>query len=264
MKFKTRPMKTITKAIALILGFIVGTMPMNAGDSRLYNEDLGKRMNEQIKQNNVQSITGYTFSYVNGVLGKESYKSSVEMFDKSGNKTEDAVYAANGESEFSFIYSYNEEGIQLKNVGIRLHKPVYNFWSYEIIDSLSALKRYHTDTRNTEYWMSYFDKNGRKVKEEYYGKDGFLDHSKVFAYDNTTGRLTEKSQLDGYGNVYSRSVYTYDEKGNNTSVIQYDAMGKMFQTNLLSYDEKGNVKTSAIQDHSNTLITMTVYSYAFN
>lgn len=246
----------------MILVLSTLSLAILAGDSRLYNEDMGKRMNEQIKANNVMSITAYSFGYVNGVLGKESYKSSVEMFDRSGNRTEDAVYLPDGESEFSFIYAYNEEGIQLKSVGISRHKPVYNFWSYEIIDSLGALKKYHSDTRNREYWLSMYDEKGRKIREEYYNADGYVDQSKVFVYD-ITGKITEKKQYDGYGNLYSRIVYRYDEQGNNSEIIQYASDDVIFGSTLLSYDEKGNVKTSTTRDHLGNNVAMTVYSYTY-
>ena len=93
------------KNLSTIIAFLLLSSTINAGDSRVFNEDMGKRMNEQIRQKNVLSITGYTFGYTNGVLEKQSYKSSVEVFDKVGNKTEDAVYLPGGESVSSPVGS---------------------------------------------------------------------------------------------------------------------------------------------------------------
>lgn len=250
------------KKVSTILVLLSLTSGLIAGDSRLFNEDMGKRMNEQIKARGIMSITGYTFGFTNGTLDKESYKSSVEVFDRNGLRTEDALYHPGGESESSFLYAYNEEGIQLKAIGISRHKPVYNFWSYEIIDSLSALKKYHSDPGKKEYWLSYFNEKGQKVKEEYFNADGYKDFSREFVYDGE-GRITEKKHFDGYGNLYSKLSYGYDELGRNTLITQYATGNIVFGSTLISYDEKGNVKTTTSRDHTGTTTGMTVYSYTF-
>ncbi len=250
------------KNIKTSIGVLFLTYSGFAGDSRVYNEDMGKRMNEQIRMSNVRGITGYTFNYTAGILNKESYKSSVEVFDRSGNKSEDAVYMKDGETTSSYLYTHNEEGIELKNVGIELHKPVYNNWSYEIVDSLSALKKYHTDGKSKEYWLTQYDESGRKTREYYYAHDGILDYTKELKYDKT-GRLSEKFQYDSYGNLYTRWSYIYDVSGSITSVIQYEPKGNVFQTTSFSYDNKNNVSTSTLTDHTGKYISMTVYMYDY-
>ncbi|MCC7302704.1 MAG: hypothetical protein IT233_08680 [Bacteroidia bacterium] len=248
---------------ALLIVLLSGSfLAVRSGDTRLVNEDIGKRTNEQIQSSGIMSITGYTFRFENGLLGKESYKSSVEMFDRSGRKTEDAVYLPDGESDFSYIYSYNEEGIQLKSVGIIRHKPVYNFWTYELIDSLSAVRKSHADTKKKESWIFRFDEKGRKVREDYINADGYMESVKEFVYD-ASGRLTERKLTDGYGNVYSRIVFKYDESGNNTERIHFATNDILFCTYILSYDEKRNIKTLTERDHEGKELSMTVYSYSY-
>ena len=235
----------------------------SASITHVYNEDFGRKQKENFQNNSVQSISGYTFIYENGTPVKKGTKTSVEHFDEKGNRTVDVFFNQNGETMSEFTHSFNDDGIELKSVGMINHKATYNFWAYNYNDSTGTLEKYHTKQNLfKEKWIYKFNKEGSKTEEQYFDTEGYLLSRKVFLYDSKT-RLSEKIEFDAYDNLFEKWAYSYDEKGNNTKQVQYNADSEMLNQFSLVYDEKGNLTTRIVTNSKGVTQEMTVYLYQF-
>jgi hypothetical protein len=230
---------------------------------RVYNDDFGKNQKQSFKKNMVKAVTGYTFVYTNGTPTKSGVKSSQERFDQKGNRVEEVWYDEKGTSFLESSYSYNEEGIELKNIGVRAHKPFYNNWLYEFNDTTHSLVKYHQQFQlNKEKWVCNYDASGNKLQEQYFDEDGLMLSRRVFKYD-AKGCLQEKVEFDGYDNLYRKWVYGYDANGNNISEQEYNADSEIIDQYSMKYDDKGNLTTRFEMNGAGATQRMTVFLYEF-
>ena len=230
---------------------------------RVYNDDFTKSQKASFKINNVKTVTGYTFNYTDGTPTKNGIKSMQEKFDQKGNRIEEIWYEENGKTAREASYTFNEEGIELKNVGMSVHKPFYNNWLYEFNDTTKSIVKYHSQYQlNKEKWVYNYDANGNKTQEQYYDVTGEENLRFVFKYDEK-GRLAEKIQFDGYDNLYSKWIFIYDEKGNNITQAQYNSDSEIQKQYSMKYDDKGNLTTRFEQNAKGRTESMTVFLYEF-
>lgn len=107
---------------------------------------------------------------------------------------------------------------------------------------------------SSEYAIKY-DENGHKTEVEYY---------RVYKKD---GDITERSEYEKYGARYmdAKSVYTYDEKGNNTRLDYYIKNDgedlKLSSKHMYIYDEKNKLAEEAIYSGRGDLYQKYVYHY---
>jgi hypothetical protein len=231
---------------------------------RVYNDDFGRTQKETFRNNSVKAVRGWTYTYSgNGTPVNKGVKTSDERFDPSGNRVEETWYDDKGASLLETTYSYNEEGIELKNVGIQSHKPFYNNWMYSLNDTTKELTKYHSQYRiNKEKWIFDFDAAGNKSGEKYFDATGMLSSRFAFKYDQQ-GRLEEKIEFDAYDNLYRKSDYVYDERGNNISEDIYNADSELQKQFSMKYDEKGNLTTRFEMDPKGITQKMTIFIYEF-
>jgi hypothetical protein len=234
-----------------------------SGNVHVFNEDMGNKMKEQIRNTSVKSVSGYTFHYVNNGLSKNGYKSTVEVFDASGNRLQELEYNKKGESIAEYIYTFDQNGKETQNIGLVNTQPQYNYWEYTFNDTTKTLRKAHADKRNKEYWLIQYDEQGRKIKETYFTHTGYQDWESVYTYDAVHNRLIEKNRFDSYGNLYSRVSYEYDENGNNTNQTFFDSQKTIFRQFKMVYDQKNNISTKIEMDGNGKSVSMTVYTYEF-
>lgn len=231
---------------------------------RVYNDDFAKSQKETFKINNVKAVTGYTYNYTDGTPTKNGIKSMQEKFDQKGNRIEEIWYEENGKtSAREATYTFNDEGIELRNVGMSKHKAFYNNWLYEVNDTAKTIVKYHQQYQlNKEKWVYNYDASGNKTQEQYYDIRGEENLRFVFKYDEK-GRLSEKIQFDGYDNLYSKWIYTYDENGNNLTQTQYNSDSEIQRLFTMKYDDKGNLTTRFELNSKGRTESMTVFLYEF-
>jgi uncharacterized protein YkuJ len=229
----------------------------------VYNEDFGRIQKENLKNNNVKSVTGWTFTYKDGTPVKNGVRSSEEHFDQKGNRIEEIRYDEKGVSMKESTFSYDEEGVELRNIGVDNHKPFYNNWVYEFNDTTNELTRMHSQFRlNKEKWVYKYDVTGNKVEERYFDLGGVYVEHTVLKYDGK-GKLSERIVFDAYDNLNRKTIYTYDEKGNNISEVTYNSDMEILNQYSMKYDDKGNLTTRFEMDAKGITRQMTVFLYEF-
>ena len=248
------------KTLVLPAALLAGTSSI----VRVYNDDFARSQKQNFRNNNVRVVTGWTYVYSeSGTPTKKGVKSSEERFDQKGNRTEEMWYDENGASFLESSYTYNDEGVELKNIGVQMHKPFYNNWLYEIKDTTNELIKFHSQNKiNKEKWVYSFDAAGNKTQEKYFDETGLLTDRCVFNYDSK-GRLDEKIEFDAYDNLYRKWEYSYDENGNNTGEILYNNDSEVLKQYILKYDEKGNLTTRFEMNAKGVATQMTVFLYEF-
>jgi hypothetical protein len=231
---------------------------------RVYNDDFGRFQKENFRNNSVRVVKGWTYTYSgNGTPVSNGIKTSEERFDPNGNRVGETWYDEKGAETMSSTYSYDESGIELRNVGMQMHKPFYNNWMYAYNDTTKELTKYHSQNLiNKEKWIYTFDGNGNKQEERHFDGTGMIDSRFAFKYDEK-GRLSEKIEFDAYDNLYARTEYLYDEKGNNVSENLYNSDSELKRQYAMKYDQKGNLTTRFEMDAKGVTQKMTIFLYEF-
>ncbi len=120
--------------------------------------------------------------------GRETEVKMVRAYDKKGNLTSEAVYAANGDLKRRKVYEYNRFGKQTAR--------------YEY-DSKNLLRK----QKLTEY-HNYF----RKPVKEVYWENGEIARTKTTSYD-VNGKRIRQTTRNAKGDVTRERKYFYDNKG---------------------------------------------------
>jgi YD repeat-containing protein len=241
----------------LLIGLTSGTV------SHLHNSDFAAKQKQDIVKNKIKAVTGYTYSFAKGKLQKKGIKSSLELFDENGNLTSESFFNERGETYYEYSHYYNADGIEIKSVGIERNKPFYNIWVYSVNDSLNTFTRHHEKTKiNKQKWITYFDKNGVKIKQEQYDKEGLFAFTTLFAY-NAAGQLTTKTEVDGYGNAYKIYNYTYDKKGYIATMTESYADNVIYLQHKYGYDKMHNLTSHTISNARGEATNMTLFTYNY-
>lgn len=167
---------------------------------------------------------------------EKSRLSSKEYYYYSTSKTEPQT-----KSE----YKYDDQGncIEDKQLGGTI-ESVYNQYNQIIEQTLTApntwkkyLYTYNDDGKLEVYEEQYYysnvsrrsthiyDNNNYVIEEKHEGlKDGVIDSEKIIRYTNTyqVGKLISSIAVGADGVRLNETEYTYDERGNKTSIINSD------------------------------------------
>jgi hypothetical protein len=209
----------------------------------------------------VRTKTGYTYLYKEGKLEKKGYKSSLEIYDNRGLKTEEIYIDGKGEFVSEMTFSYSENGLPTKNIGLVNHKPVYFNWAYETDPETGIIKKYHADGQSKEYWLIKSTVDGKIIREEYYSGNSELDRVVEYRY-NALGNCESVAEYDGYLNLILVSEHSY-ENGRNTQMVQKDKSGSVFYRAEFSYDDAGNLKSKTEYGADENPRTITVFLYDY-
>ncbi len=82
--------------------------------------------------------------------------------------------------------------------------------------------------------VQYFDRVGRKKKEQTYDSDGNLLRTVFYTY-NESGHLEEKKAVNNRNNTEWRTDYIYDEEGRLIREIEYSSTGHPNYTKVNEY-----------------------------
>lgn len=126
-----------------------------------------------------------------------------------------------------------------------------------------------------------YDDQGNIVYVGSYRKDGTLDKTYTYKYDNKGNRIESWSRLTGakhiykYDNngnmiedtgyiadaIYGKDIYKYDDNGNMIEHVSYHADGTSDKTYTCKYDNKGNKTESAIYKGFGSLHSRDINKY---
>jgi len=144
--------------------------------------------------------TGYSFSSKNWIF----------TFDEKGAKTHAQLFASDG----SHSKKFDDEGREIESI-------------------------HHKDGKLVQASVQTYDERGNLLETVVRHADGSLYYRVLNTY-NAKGRLLEHLHLMGKDEqILQKTIYTYDEKGNNLSAITYNGEGVITRQYLTKYDDRG-------------------------
>lgn len=221
------------------------------GDSYTYDEKgnvLTHKTYDQHEQLSTQTVSTYNEA---GQLISQLFTTSESYVVKS-----DYFYADDGllvkkvdsypdtpNSEFHYVYTYDEKGNLIKEDWINVNDGVqtphsWKAWTYDA----KGNKLSETDNQGAKTEWTYDDR-GNLLSEAQYFADGSYWMGTACTYDQENRLLTEAFSKGDPSQIMEAFIYEYDDNGNEIARYRcYDAVDKANAVRVFksSYDENGN------------------------
>ena len=172
---------------------------------------------------------------------------------------------AQGESEYTVAYTYNEKARVTKTVRTESDGTmIVTDYTYDEKDNL--IKSVYSNPANgrsttNEYVYNDQGKIAKETTTYVHEQEGGEPYTSTTVTDYI---YDEKGNLHKEVDPYQIYEYTYDENGNMTKVVVSDAEdGSIYSTNVITYDENGKM-VKAIGTDSDGKTATTTYSYDEN
>lgn len=92
-----------------------------------------------------------------------------------------------------------------------------------------------------------------------YTKEFMFEQGKTMEVYNSTDQLIELNDYDIDGNLTTKVIYKYDDKGNNVSRLVLDKNGKQIRLLKFEYNAKGEIVSDQEFDAENQLVYSKTY-----
>ncbi len=187
----------------------------------------------------VKSVTREQFN-TSKILGlftsKRSRLISSISLNTEGNKTEETYFNTGGASVHRTSYSYDRNGrktVQLMRQGTIHGETTYSYDQEG--RKIEALEQIGEKTLVTRRYTASYDAQGRQIEAGY--SEGGREAKAYYLYSYEAGRLSELSTLNAEGIVFHRVVYWYDESGRLIGESAYRPDGNLYKKSLFSYQD---------------------------
>ena len=188
---------------------------------------------KDLKLNHVKSVTETTISLKDGT--PDTWKSAQISYAKNGKVIEKIVYARDGSVQIRENFSFDT------------HDNLVEESYYSINHSKEKDKK----------------KLAKKAAMESAEGDKPVTNLKYrYKYD-TDGKLTEETELDGAGNVLSKTTYQLNSRGKPAVETWFSGDGKMLGKVVYSYNQRGLKIQEQSYGSSNELKETKNYEYRY-
>ncbi len=162
------------------------------------------------------------------VMNVERYR-----YDKAGNKIEYSRYTGGNESQVAYqkISRYNDNNNVVEENGFDGVEKFSNRYTYDAQGNLSEI---------------LYQKNGMLKERRVFRKDGLKTHVSIY---NSAGKMISKLLL------------TYDSKNNLTEETVYGMNQDIIEKKIFDYDEKKNLRSES-KYKLNKMTLRTTYNYS--
>ncbi len=232
---------------------------MFAGINIVWSQpSVDKKTKAHIVNNKIKKQINWEYKYVDDKPEKSGVKTSVTLYNQSGEIAEVTTYnpkgvvinvekyrydAAGNKLEYSRYTGGNEKQIAYQKIS------KYNSRNDVIEETgFDGVEKFHNK-------YSY-DNNGN-LKEIVYEKNGTLVEKRIFKKD---GLKTSVSIYNAAGNMISRIELTYDSRNNLLEETVYGVNQDIIERKTYDYDEKKNLKAEA-KYKLNKITLRTTYNY---
>jgi len=201
----------------LLLSFIGFETIANAQNINKFKEQA------TIKENNVKSITLYSYKYIRDTLSKERVKTWTAFYDKEGNNKLKYQYINNGKDSTSVNCSFDKE--QIKTTCIHYNEEGKKMLTLEM----------------------QYDKEGNKLKAKYFSQEDKLIKYREYKVDMKKKEVVGWSYQPG-GKPDRKRIDRIDDNGNIVTMRYYDKENpkKIWSTIVLTYNSVGLVTEETV------------------
>lgn len=170
-------------------------------------------------------------------MGGEHAERTTREYDSEGRVVKEFRHYLDGEPD-QISYEYNSEGHLVKRLltdsdGEEGEK---HLWIYK--DNLLVREEAYNEYGDLESSKTYTYTDDKKPEEVVELNLTGGDEIRLVTLYNTDGKVEAEKRYDAKGRLVARSIYSFDESGNNTAIEEESVRGKTTVT--LVYDEAGN------------------------
>jgi|GEM_PF-1631464 len=195
-----------------------------------------KRSARIITQNHIKNQVSWDYAYKGNKVGKTGVKTSVTLFDATGNIAQVTTFNPKGAIVNIEKYKYDSHG----------NKTEYS--------------RYSGNTESQAAYQKISKYNDKNLVYEESGYDGVEHFTNIYKYDDK-GELQEirymKNKVLGEKRVFSRD-------GTSTQVSIYNGSGLLSSKLVLRYDERKNLVEEAVYGVNQSELEKKTYNYDDN
>lgn len=172
---------------------------------------------EKIAKNKIASVSQWTHKFVKDKVDSKGTVTVVTKYDKNGNPVEVLNYKPDGNVSSRHEYKYDKQN----------RKTEYN--QFQVPMGGSQVKLSFKQT------FSYDEKGNKKVE---LGYDGKTQYRITFSYYDDS----KQKEIVKYGAANSiEEKWSFEHKGNVTTVIVYKPVGKVEKKIIRKYDANSNL-----------------------
>ena len=166
--------------------------------------------------------------------GKASYGKRIFKYDSTGRKVEDVHQLG---LSTKTVTNYDEQG--------RISKITEGIWIetffYDAEDRVKEVHRANSDGQLFHKRVHTYPLNGRIDEESIYDPEGNLETKYVTVYDDKGRVICRENGEPCKGCYYNKDITTYDEKGNEIEFMNFNAEGLRERAVYgYEYDSTGN------------------------
>ena len=157
---------------------------------------------------------------------------SLQEFDANGNCVKNTYYTAAGELEYYSIYTYDAAGNQTRSESFNPDGSYRGGYINEYDAAGHRIKSQSVLSDGTlgGYNEWSYDNQGRQVENRVYDKDGTLSSYSVAEFDGD--KRAASYNYNGDGTLVLKTVYVYDEKGQQIGEEVYDGAGDLIRSTV--------------------------------
>ena len=189
-------------------------------------------------------------------------KDRLEYIRESVRLVEANAYDENGNLSYTSVYEYDTQGNLTKRTELDAEGNVSQSHEFEYDDKGNKTKSFGMDGSGSTYVSLYeneYDSNGALTKVATCSEDGTIDF--LEEYDDNGNVVLMTCYQDN--NPFSYYKYTFDDKGNETSV-EFEYISGEYEGSLTSYEyteENGIIKKVGYDKDGNIECTMEYDEY---
>ena len=214
-----------------------------------------------------------TFSYdQTGKLSKESYYpapmqevlyETTYVYDENGILREKVTKYSNN-TVAKVIMTYNKQGNMVESQyynDVLFRKGIFIFDQ----DGNIIKKTWYNRRGAFEAKEIYtFDKKGNKLSESYYNSKGICYNKSIFKY-NDDGKIAEKDSYGLKGKLSSKELFIYKEGALAKKYYYfYDVTGSLLSKSVYEFDNNGNQVLLETYDGKGKLVDKQTFNYTFD
>jgi len=215
---------------------------------------------DKIKQFKIRTVSHYIYEYKSG----RAYKSYLYEYDRAGNPVRSLEYNADKTVREESVYKQqNEKNIYGVEYASNDRVPRKTTYKYDDLNNMIELEKYGPGNRlesKTVYIINFRENTMDEITYDAAGKMSSKTSS-LYKCDSR-GNVIEKASYDMGGNLESRNVFKYDQKG-NIEKKNFFYPGGPASTQTYKYDGNGNMVLIVNRDENGALVSAvkTVYTY---
>jgi hypothetical protein len=219
----------------------------------------------------------------------KSYTISYNEFDENGNLTKERSYNSSGEFHEFNDYVYDEKGILIEKVIYLDEDEIAERSIYTNDESGKPVKKTTIYQESSEDYTDFiYNDAGKLIVKARKDEDGYVEEKETAEYN---GELLISELSYGLDNeLIQKTVYTYDEKGNNIStnyddyldgeksrveyvineagqrekILTYNSENLLIAKSLFEFDEKNRISEIIEEDRKSFKKTRMTYNDAGN